>query len=269
MKTHAFTLFAVIGLMAGLLACNDDDNTSGGGNGNPVSGPGTVLVDVSNTIGSVNLDVTGATSYTNASGETFSVTRLKYYISNVQLLMDTAVKYTMPESYFLIDESDQSSTVLALPKVPAGTYNRIRFMLGVDSLRNVSGAQSGALDPANGMFWTWSTGYIFYKFEGKSPSSSNPDSSFVYHIAGFRNANNTNATRWIEIPFGGSNLTVAGTREAEIHLIANHLRFFDGPPNTISIANYSNVMSTGGVALLMADNYADLFTFDHLHNDPN
>jgi hypothetical protein len=34
----------------------------------------------------------------------------------------------------------------------------IKFLLGVDSLKNVSGIQTGALDPAKGMFWTWNTG---------------------------------------------------------------------------------------------------------------
>ena len=37
--------------------------------------------------------------------------------------------------------------------------------LGVDSLRNVTGVQTGALDPAMDMYWTWNTGYVMAKLE--------------------------------------------------------------------------------------------------------
>jgi hypothetical protein len=50
----------------------------------------------------------------------------------------------------------------------------IRFLLGVDSARNVSGIQTGALDPARGMFWTWNSGYVMAKIEGSSPSAHVP-----------------------------------------------------------------------------------------------
>jgi hypothetical protein len=217
-------------------------------------------------IGSVNLDETGATWYTNASGETFSVTKLKYYLSNFELLRNGQVKYKLEDGYFLVDESNQASTVLELPQVPPGDYDQVRFLIGVDSARNVSGAQTGALDPANGMFWTWSTGYIFYKLEGKSPASANVDSTFNYHIAGFRESNNTNSLRWVELSFNGSLLTVNGSREAEIHIFADHLRFFDGPPNQMMITGNYNVMTPGLRAQDFANNYAQLFRFDHLHN---
>lgn len=40
------------------------------------------------------------------------------------------------------------------------------LLFGVDSLLQVSGVQSGALDPLKGMYWTWQTGYIQFKMEG-------------------------------------------------------------------------------------------------------
>lgn len=240
---------------------DDDQNTS-------PSGPGTVTLEISNVAGTVNVDETGATSYLNSSGESFTVKRLKYYISNVRLYKEDALVYTMPESYFLVDESNNATTKLSIPNVPGGNYTKIRFMIGVDSTRNVSGAQTGALDPANGMFWTWSTGYIFFKLEGKSAASTQSDSSYIYHIGGFKNGNNTNATREVEIEFGGSTLIVNGNRDAEIHVVADVLKVFS-TPNTISIAALNTQMGQGGNALLIADNYANMFTFDHLHNDPN
>ncbi len=149
-------------------SCKDDKDDSN--NSGPAQ-PGTVTLDLTNVAGTVNVDETGATSYTNSSGESFTVTKLKYYISNVRLLNADSVVYSLPDGYFLVDESNQPSTKLSFPNVPGGAYTSIKFTLGVDSARNVSGAQTGALDPANGMFWTWSSGYIFYKLEGTSTAA--------------------------------------------------------------------------------------------------
>lgn len=261
MKKSKLILAGLAIFSVSFTSCKEDDDQ------NPsVSGPGIVTLEISNVAGTVNVDETGATSYINSSGESFTVRRLKYYISNVRLYNGDALVYSMPESYFLVDESNNATTKLSIPNVPAGNYTKIQFMLGVDSTRNVSGTQSGALDPANGMFWTWSTGYIFYKLEGKSPASTQADSSFIYHIGGFKNGNNTNATREVEIVFGGNTLIVDGNRDAEIHVFADVLKVFSSP-NTIEISVLDLQMGQGGNALLIADNYANMFTFDHLHNN--
>ena len=258
-------ILASLALVAtSFLSCKDDkDDTA-----SPAAVAGTVSIELSNVAGSVNVDETGATSYVNSSSESFTVNKLKYYISNVKFYNAGVLKYTMPESYFLVDEADQATTHLEIPNVPPGSYTSVRYTVGVDSARNVSGAQTGALDPANGMFWTWSSGYIFFKIEGKSPASSQPDSSYVYHIGGFKDGNNTNATREVEIVFGGSSLVVNGTREAEIHVLADVLKLFS-TPNAISIAAFNTQMAPGGNALLIANNYANMFSFEHIHNEPN
>ncbi len=230
----------------------------------PIYATGTVILDLANIAGvSPNVDETGNTFYPNSSGESFSVTRLKYYISKIKLYNGNALVYEMPESYFLVDEVNQATTMLHVPNVPGGTYTSIRFTVGIDSARNVSGAQTGALDPANGMFWTWSTGYIFFKLEGKSPASTQPDSSYQYHIGGFSNPSNAN--REVEIVFGGQNLIVNGTRRAEIHVLADILKVFSAQ-NTISIATLNTQITPGGNALLIADNIAKMFNFEHIHN---
>ena len=75
------------------------------------------------------------------------------------------------------------AATLTLSDVPEGSYTEMSYVLGVDSTRNVSGAQAGALSTANGMFWSWSTGYIMLKAEGTSPNSGT--GSFSFHLGGF------------------------------------------------------------------------------------
>jgi hypothetical protein len=239
---------------------DDDDSTPVG----PTTySSGDVTMDFTNTAGTSNLDVSGATNYTNEAGESFAVTKFKYYVSNVKLIKQDGSVFSVPESYYLIDEADQTTVTPVLPSIPGGIYTGIRYTIGVDSARNVSGSQTGALDPANGMFWTWNSGYIFVKMEGTSTASSN--GNLIFHIGGFKESNNTNALRNVEFNFPSPYLTVNGSREAEIHIIADVLKMFKGT-QTVSFATNNFQMSPGGFALTMANNYQNMFTFDHIHN---
>src|SRR4051812_41138713 len=123
------------------------------------------------------------TFYVNANKDTFSLKKFIYYISNIQFLKHDTVVFEK-ESYHLIDHAVATRTAFVINSLEAGTYTTIRLMLGVDSTRNCSGIQSGDLDPAKGMFWTWNSGYIFLKAEGLTASSSSTN-SIVFHLGGF------------------------------------------------------------------------------------
>jgi hypothetical protein len=65
------------------------------------------------------------------------------------------------------------------------TYDKFQFDLGIDSTTNVSGAMGGALDPTNGMYWTWQSGYINFKLEGRSISCDTRNHEFQFHLGGY------------------------------------------------------------------------------------
>src|SRR5205085_3433926 len=121
--------------------------------------------------------------YKNTSNEIFTVTKLKYYITNVKLHREDGLVFTEEDSYHLIKHVDSlSATAFSIKNLPPGNYNGMEFLIGVDSLRNVSGVQTGALDVNNQMFWSWNSGYIFFKMEGDYVSDSVPDGSqFAIH----------------------------------------------------------------------------------------
>jgi hypothetical protein len=125
--------------------------------------------------------------YSNSFGEDFSVSTLKFYAGQIGLVNTSTGSPEMAsgDPYFLVDYEKTGSLEIKVPVQP-GTYNELFFQLGIDSARNVSGVQSGALDPLQGMFWTWNTGYIFLKMEGNSTQSVEPDGKLEYHIGGFR-----------------------------------------------------------------------------------
>jgi len=127
--------------------------------------------------------------YTNFINDSFTVTKLNYYVSNLKLTRDDGFVYSEPNSYHLM-EHVANKTSFKLTDVPEGDYTKIEFLIGVDSLRNVSGAQSGALDPVNTMFWDWEQGYIFFKMEGSYNTETLKEfGDYAIHIGGFSGPN--------------------------------------------------------------------------------
>jgi hypothetical protein len=208
---------------------------------------------------------TANTQYTNNVSETFNVTMLKYYVSNVVLTRTDNSKYKLPKSYYLVDASSAEASLLSFNNIPVGNYKSMSFVLGVDSTHNVSGSQKGALDPANGMFWSWNNGYIFFKIEGTSPQSTATDNVIAYHIGGFKNSDHTNALKTIEIPFNTSVLSVGTVGNPQVHLSVDVSEVLK-TPNDISFATSPTCHMPGSMAKSIASNYVDMFTFEHIHN---
>ena len=68
----------------------------------------------------------------------------------------------------------------------AQTVEDLSFLLGLDSVVCEGGVMSGHLDPMHGMYWTWHSGYIFWKLEGHSTLGDGRDGAFAWHVGGFR-----------------------------------------------------------------------------------
>lgn len=217
---------------------------------------GSVKFELFNQVGSSDMNMSG-TWYKNENGDSFQITTFNYYLSNIKLNKADGSSYAEPESYHLVQQSDASSRNFSISNVPAGTYSSVTFTIGVDSLRNVSGAQTGALDPANGMFWSWTTGYIMFKIEGVSPQSTQSGNIFMLHAGGFKGENNVLRTITLNFP---NAITVNGDVN-HIHLTANAQKAL-GSPNPISFATTSVIMSAGANAKALADNYQNMFSIN-------
>ncbi|MFL5763957.1 MAG: MbnP family protein [Bacteroidia bacterium] len=219
---------------------------------NAQSSYGTLSIDFLHYVDSDTLQL-DTTAYKNAFGQTYSITKFKYYISNIELIKTTGEKTRFPMS-FLIDEEKPESKNITSRFIPEGEYKSISFIIGVDSIHNCSGAQSGALDPVNTMFWTWNTGYIFLKLEGKAQSSTAPGKIFEYHIGGYKNPNN--CIRKVELPFFTA-IKITKSKTAELKLKVNIAEILRGP-ESIDFSKLPSVTDKNH-ATIMADNYKDIF----------
>lgn len=189
-------------------------------------------------------------SLQNGHGEKLVVRRFKYYISNLVLIDQEGNRQAYPDTYYLVNEAEPSSKRIVLPNANKN-YSAIEFLLGVDSARNCSGIQTGVLDPMQGMFWTWNTGYVFAKLEGASPSSSLPAHAFTYHIGGFRTGESVLKTIRLTIP--GKALP----KDLQVKVDIN--AWFSGT-NTLLIADRPVCHSPGALAMKFAANYAHMFS---------
>ncbi len=195
-------------------------------------------------------------NYKNEAGQVYTISKFKYYIGNIHLKKADGSGYTLPQEYFLINEENLSSKEIVLKDVPEGSYTSVNFIVGVDSIHNCSGAQSGALDPVNAMFWAWNTGYVFLKIEGYSDASKSPGHILEFHIGGFKAP--ANCIRKIGLDLGNKGLNVASGKDASLSIKADVSEAFKSPV-AIDFSKISAVTDFHN-STMMADNYADMFS---------
>ncbi|MGG9960225.1 MbnP family protein [Ferruginibacter sp. SUN106] len=220
---------------------------------------GIVKICFINTVKNMPL-VLDSIAYKNPFGEEYHIARLKYYISNIAL-HNASQQFAETNSYHLIDAADSNSLSFTIDAT-ADTYNSISFIVGVDSLKNVSGAQSGALDPANGMFWTWNSGYVMFKLEGNSPASTIINHRIEYHIGGFSGADNVLQT--ITLPLQ-KKLNIEEGKNSEIIIMADLDKLWQGATD-LKIATTPATMTPGTLSKKIAANYNRMFTIKEVLN---
>ncbi|TNE52875.1 MAG: hypothetical protein EP338_13890 [Bacteroidetes bacterium] len=115
--------------------------------------------------------------------------QLRFYVSGIHFTKEGKTVYQFPKKHYLLDYSDQNSTRIPFD-VPM-YFDSLHFQLGIDSLTNVSGAFGEDLDPTNGMYWTWQSGYINFKLEGSCSESPARNNQFQFHIGGYQYPYNT------------------------------------------------------------------------------
>ena len=264
--------FFIVAFIATLIISSCKKDATPNYNAN-VKAPLTIEFD--NVVGDQNLILNTGT-YTNALGQTFSVSTLKYFVSNISLTRIDGTNYTVPQdsSYFLLDETVPSSNTIGI-RIPEGEYKQLNFTLGVDSLRNTMdiSRRTGTLDPAGvaaGMYWSWNSGYIFFKMEGDSPNAPVDGTGarkFRYHIGGF---GGMTTPMFNNIKTFSLSLSAAGNPKVKtgnapnVHLFVDVLKALNGSTN-ISFAAYPTIM-TSSYSVNVANNYANMIMHHHTEN---
>jgi hypothetical protein len=189
--------------------------------------------------------------YQNHFAQLYSVTRFRWYCTDVRILGESTQERIA--DVILCDAEDSASLRVSATVSVSQGYSGVSFVIGVDSLRNCTGAQEGALDPINGMFWSWNSGYIFVKLEGYAPASSAQGKKLEYHIGGYRPP--AICMRSVTLPF--RMISVADHSTVQIDIGVDVAQILMQPHNI----NFQErpVVTDFRYAQEMADNYKDMF----------
>lgn len=240
-----------------------------------------LVLEFDNVAGDQDLTL-NTVQYTNASGEKFNVTKLKYYISNISLKNQDGTTYTVPQdqSYFLIDESVSEGGMITLSNIPAGNYTSVSYTIGVDSARSASietdaskavGALGFGVGAAGEEMKWMHNGYIHMKMEGVSPAidtNAVPGQEYYMHI-GFYGATGTpnNSRRNTLETTGDKLIKVRKNIAPEVHIKADVLKIFSGSYMLKLAENPSMMMASNDITSKVANNYSAMFEVEHVHND--
>jgi len=191
------------------------------------------------------------------TGDSLTFSLFRFYVSNIKLKKEDGTWWVHPNSYFLVDAKTVEESILVLNDVPNGKYTAMQYMMGVDSLMNVSGAHDGALSFTHGMYWDWNSGYIMLKAEGNSPNS--PSGTYALHLGGFMGDNNVVTVN--NTDFSGEKLHINSSKTGVVRLTANTARLWHSSPGVDSV---NIIHSPGPVAKTMAKDFYSGIIFSGL-----
>jgi hypothetical protein len=186
-------------------------------------------------------------SYALDSGSHVNFEILKFYISGIELINKNQTVWKEKKSFHLMDASDEKSMQILIPDFSSAAFNKIKFNIGIDSTVNVSGAMEGDLDPVKGMYWTWQSGYINFKVEGKCDVCKSRDHEFQFHLGGYQYPFNT---------FGTVTLNVIRDKQFTIAIDLEKLI------NGIDLATVDHIMSPGKEAVLLSKQVQEIFRIE-------
>ena len=200
-----------------------------------------------------------STFYVNSNGDMLNISTLKFYITKFSIVPESksGIIHRVSDSHlFDAGDSTTSSFSFDLPSDLKDNYDRICFTLGVDSIDNTNGANSGDLDPVKGMYWAWNTGYVMAKIEGTSKACHTLHNAFEFHIGGYMPPYNT--SRKIELRLPEPLHPVSGLTKTII-IKADVAAWF---AEKLDLSKTNSIVIPGKAASEMADRYARMFSLE-------
>lgn len=224
---------------------------------------GKLKISFTHTVNAHPLSMNDST-YINSNNESYKISKLKYYLFNFKL--NDIPLYSQQGKYILVN-AEKKDNVIEFEKINNGTYSSISFDLGVDSIDNCSGAQNGSLDPINDMFWTWNSGYVFFKLEGSSPNSTADLNRIEYHLGGYKGEYALKTTIHLNFVDNNGNqsaIIIDSKKETEIVTEMNVDEFWQ--EGKINIKEQPICVSPGILAKKLGNCFSTLFSIKSILN---
>ncbi|BDC98382.1 MbnP family protein [Persicobacter psychrovividus] len=181
--------------------------------------------------------------YTNRSGEKFEVTKLNYYISEIQLLKDEKVIFVKDSLWYTSLSGAQTDQQISLPEAPVGRFDAVQFTFGLPDQWNAE--DKVPLDQFRAMVWPahMGGGLHFMKFEGnyfKAPQGEEEANGFAIH------SGNLLKDGVVHDHFFTVHVPIASSTEAtrEVNLVFDVSKWVDQPAQAYPFAELSGIMGS-------------------------
>jgi cytochrome c peroxidase len=124
---------------------------------------------------------------TNDAGQTFSVNRLDFHLSELAL-KDASGSWRMLKDWVAYLSLREGRRGFTLHGVPDGDYQALRFTVGLTPEMNASDAAKRPADhplspSVSSLWWGWSGGYVFMALEGGWRRPDHSLSGYSFHLA--------------------------------------------------------------------------------------
>lgn len=262
MKNNFLPIYIFVSFLL-FISCKKDDVQ--------LSPTGQIILDFDPKFGDQAFDFD--VDFTLNNGENIRFSEFKYFISNIEFVKDDVVTYRVPtdETYFLINNKKVDSRKLLLSDIPVDEYTEIRFIVGVDSLMNTKDISDrpSALDvagTAEGMYWSWNSGYIFMIVEGSHQLADSSTQALKYHVGGFGGYNTPTINNIKPVSVNRANfapIPVRNDKVSDVHIMVDLKKMFE-QPTPFSVKEHHTVMLSE-FSKTVANNYATMFRLDHVH----
>ncbi|MDI9258350.1 MbnP family protein [Flavobacterium sedimenticola] len=182
--------------------------------------------------------------YVSTKKDTITVTAFKCYVSDLEIQFADKTVFKEKNSHHLLDLANPSSLQIPITKNSDKIISKVTFNIGIDSTTNTSGALGGDLDPIQGMYWAWQSGYVNMKIEGQSPSCKTRKNQFEFHLGGYLQPYNAMRKKVINI-----------NNKSDISISIDVSVFFA----EVTLATTNSVMIPGKIAMELADLSSKMF----------
>jgi hypothetical protein len=246
MKTR-YPLGLIIALIVLFSACQRDSAEN--------NLPGNVKIEFEHVLDEVPIELN---QWVISGTDSMLFSNFKYYISNIQLVNVNGEIWSESQSYHLIDLSDETSSLLTIANVPKGDYSSVRFMIGIDSTKNVSGDHTGSLNLNNGMYWNDTDGFQFVNLVGNASFINT--GSFEFQLGG--TSSNFGALQSKSFDLDGAVMSINSEATPQIHLAWDAASFVTDAAN---LGNVPSITSPNADGHALSIAFANALGFEHLH----
>ena len=190
--------------------------------------------------------------YVNAHGNTYSVEKLRYFVSDFYLVGNGVPNVLIDEIHYVDAREPSTLTFVPNQTIPNGNYSGISFVFGISDNKNTSGLFVNP--PESNMSWpdVMGGGYHFMKLEGYHDDAG-VDKSFLAHTGGL----NDEALH-VNVTLANSAFTADGT-DRTLYLSMDINNWFENP-NTLDLNNMAHIMADSTKQHQMQENGWDVFT---------